>query len=508
MVTITRVNLQRCKFTSKKEKEIKKCREILSIFMDGCYFSELFKSGKWDGYYKFFDSNDYFDFGLVDELVFHLKAKKIKYKIIERFQPIQKEFSVDKRMWYYQKKAVKTLYKKGIGIIKVPPRGGKTYIAAEMMRISAGLYPDNKDRFLMVVDTQDLLKQAVIDISEYLGVAATEIGTITSTKQDFKKYNVGMAQTMVSIFYAKLSPLKDLEKTRERDKRNREKVRNLNKFLSTLNFLMIDEVHDNSSEKRLNVYRKCKAVKNIAAFSGTPFKQFTEIENLTIKGFFGGICYDIEKKELQKSGYLTMDKVFLVHIDHGRFRNKRADGYQEFLTQYIHKNDYRNSVLTNVIQACLICRWKTLVLFNSVEHGKVIRDIMNLPFISGESDGVERDLQKTKFLKGRGKILLASNIFKKGITLPEAQVVIIADGGLEGANIIQKYSRVLGISEGKTNSAIIDLMDSGVDYFADHSLNRLEVYNNDMEGRVEVYNDFEIPEMADSINEWFGVNNE
>lgn len=489
MVTITRINLSRCLFSATKDSEIEFCKESLRVYVDGCFFSKLYKEGKWDGYHKFFDTKNYFDYGLQDELCYHLNEEGIKFEIKTNYVEFKLKIDIDERMRYYQNESIKKFYKNSVGIIKVPPRGGKTFIASEMFRISSLIYLNEKEKFLFVVDTEDLFKQAVNDISEYLQISKEEIGMINSRKQIFKKINVAMIQTMVSTFYGRA--------------KNKDKIKKLNLFLLNLNFLAVDEVHEHSSVKRINVFKKCKKLKNLCAFSGTPFKQFTEIQNLTIKGFFGGIIFDIPKQELQKEGFLTMDKVFLMHIDHKKSTEfAPCESYNEFLSHYIHDNNYRNAVLCEIINVCMKNKWKTLVLFNSVIHGKIIRDEMDLPFISGSDKGEVRDEAKSNFLKGKGKVLLASNIFKKGITLPEAQILIIADGGLEGSNITQKYSRVLGTSEGKSSSAVIDLMDTGVKHFKEHSLNRLEIYDLEMEGRVEVYNDFEISTMSESINEW------
>ena len=84
--------------------------------------------------------------------------------------------------------------------------------------------------------------------------------------------------------------------------------------------------------------------------------------------------------------------------------------------------------------------------------------------------------QKPNFWGGDGKVLLASDIFKKGVTLPEVQVLIIADDCLETATTIQRKGRVLGTTERKTRSLVIDFIDIFQAYFSTHSEARLDVY--------------------------------
>ena len=72
--------------------------------------------------------------------------------------------------------------------------------------------------------------------------------------------------------------------------------------------------------------------------------------------------------------------------------------------------------------------------------------------------------------------MLASNIFKRGVTLPQVEVLINVDGGLEDANTIQKKGRVLGATETKSRSLIVDFFDLYDAYFSEHSETRLNTY--------------------------------
>ena len=119
---------------------------------------------------------------------------------------------------------------------------------------------------------------------------------------------------------------------------------------------------------------------------------------------------------------------------------------------------------------------KTLVLFQSIDHGSIVSQLTDLPFISGRDKTKVREQRKREFLDADGGVLLASNIFKKGITLPSAEVLINVDEGVQDANTIQKKGRVLGVTETKERSVIIDFIDLYDAYFSEHSDSRLDVY--------------------------------
>ena len=127
-----------------------------------------------------------------------------------------------------------------------------------------------------------------------------------------------------------------------------------------------------------------------------------------------------------------------------------------------------------------MCRrngFKTLLIFQSIDHGRHTSQLTGETFISGETNNEERERIKREFLnRSDGGILLASNIFKKGVTLPEVEILFNIDGGLENANTIQKKGRVLGATNDKSRSAVIDFIDIDDAYFSEHSSTRLNTY--------------------------------
>ena len=91
--------------------------------------------------------------------------------------------------------------------------------------------------------------------------------------------------------------------------------------------------------------------------------------------------------------------------------------------------------------------------------------------------------------------MLASDIFKKGVTLPQVEVLINVDGGLEDANTIQKKGRVLGATETKSRSLIIDFFDLYDAYFSEHSETRLDTY-------IEAIGEKRVGILDTSIDDW------
>ena len=88
-----------------------------------------------------------------------------------------------------------------------------------------------------------------------------------------------------------------------------------------------------------------------------------------------------------------------------------------------------------------------------------------------------REEAKQRLLENKdGGILLASDIFKKGVTLPSVEVLLICDNNKETALTIQRKGRVLGTTEKKDKSLVIDFIDIFDEYFSEHSKSRLNTY--------------------------------
>ncbi len=367
------------------------------------------------------------------------------------------------------------------GIIVVPTRGGKTFIASEILRI---FLETDSGNFLFCVDNTTLFNQAVNDIREYFKpYGGIEIGEIRAGAVDVsKRVTVAMIQTIQSTFSNRCN---DLQKKKE-----------LERYFKELKFLCVDEIHDNSSDSKLKIYKKAKNLEYQLCLSATPYRQETFLQNLKLQEWSGDIIYNISQQELREKHVLSDYRVFMLLIDHTQQElDKDINDYTDYRRELILKNETRDKILIEVINFLREMKLKTLVLFQSVEHGRAMSSALNITFISGETKGEEREEEKVEFLKKDGGILLASNIFKKGITLPEAEVMINVDGGLERANVIQRAGRVLGVTETKQKSLIIDFIDLFDAYFSEHSEARLDTY-------VKEIGEDKIGILDTSVNSW------
>ena len=408
-----------------------------------------------------------FRIGMLPTLLDYLRSKHISFELTDYDYALPEGTVIDDRMsgkFIHQRKAVEAFFKRRFGIIVVPTRGGKTFIASEILRISLD---SDEGNFLFLTDNTTLFTQAVSDIKKYFErYGGIEVGEIRAGSVDLsKRVTVGMIQTIQSVLSARC--------------KDRAKQKALQKYLKTLKFLCVDEIHDNCSDSKLKIYKRCTALEYQLCLSATPYRANTLVQNLKLKAWSGDIIYTITEEKLRERGVLSDYKVFMFMLDHNDIEYDDPiddDDYADCRKKLIFENNFRNDVLKRVIETLRNMNLKTLVLFQSVEHGRAMSELLGERFISGVTKSDEREESKRNFLSGEGGVLLASNIFKKGVTLPEVQVIINADEGVEDANTIQKKGRVLGATETKKRSLVIDFFDIYDAYFSEHSQTRLNTY--------------------------------
>lgn len=373
---------------------------------------------------------------------------------------------IDDRMsgnYVHQRQAVKAFYKRRFGIIVVPTRGGKTFIASEILRIFLDTDVGN---FLFCVDNTTLFNQAVGDIKGYFeNYGGIEVGEIRAGCVDTShRITVAMIQTIQSTFSKRCN--------------DKKKKANLTKYFRELKFLCVDEVHDNCSDSKLKIYKKAKNLEYQLCLSATPYRANALVQNLKLMEWSGDAVYHITEDELKSRGVLSDYKVFMLLVDHHSLGivDKDKGDYNSFRQELLYDNKFRDAVLLKVIEILDGYGLKTLLIFQSIEHGLEIERQTGIKFISGVTTDFEREQAKEDFLTKKGGFLSASGIFKKGVTLSSVQVMINVDGGLEDANTIQKKGRVLGTTDDKSRSLIIDFFDLFEHYFSEHSVTRMETY--------------------------------
>jgi len=505
LVTLTQIYDGKFQYTADNIKDISHIQKACShVFPDAEYSPKhISNGGKWDGIIRFYNkATRTIPVGFEPLVREYLDSVGTPYSF-KRMKPFATYLPFSDTIRPYQKAAIKRFFIRKHGIIQVPTRGGKTFIAAECIR---HITHESDIQVLFFVDTGDLFEQAIGDMHKHLKIPKSKIGTIRGDKFDPKQITVCMVQTVQSM----LKQVKDFSKlTREKiiAKRNRRNA--MLALLHKVGFYVIDECHEYSSTPRIELIERMKNAQFRLFISASPFKSESELDNLNLRQVSGEVIYIIPENDLKEQGYLAQDSVLLLTVDHENNRNVQlteTDTYNDHIKRILTHNKHRNYVLVNTLEICRKLGLKTLVLFARKEHGYFIKTITDDEFISGDMEVKDRSRIKTSFLKKKGGVLLASDVFKKGITLPEVEVMVNAGGGLEKSLILQKKGRVLGVKGKKIKAMYIDIMDL-YRHFSAHSQSRFEVYEESLPlERITVLDSDDIDFYTDirtALKDWF-----
>ncbi len=488
MVTLKRISKTEVLFIPQNSEELRTITKKLTFFIDGAVFSEKFKNGFWDGKIRFFRNKNEISLGMTKYVCEICEREQIEYKLVD-FEKFNSNFDISKiklteGLRPHQIEAVKSFFNNKFGqfgIIKIPTRGGKTFTAAECIRISKKL---GCKKSVFLVDGVDLFNQTVDEFSKFFNINKNEIGKLQGEGVwDFKEINVATIQTLSGILFPSKDKSKTLiiegkkikttrKKTKEELEKDRIKKTKLEKLLRDVEFLIVDEVQEYSSDNRLGTIRKFKNLNFLLSLSATPFKSEDEIGNLNLREVVGDVIYTVSEEELVENGSLVKNKVLIILFDS---KIVTADTYLEYYDKNVIRNDLRNEMvlkLTNILKQIGL---KSLFMITRKEHGHLLSKKSGVYFVSGDDVSKDRDKIKTEFLNKKAGILYASDIYKKGVSLNSCEVLVNVSGGKEKSSIIQKRGRVLASSEGKSSALIIDIFDEKP-YFSEHSKNRLEAY--------------------------------
>lgn len=464
---------------SQKERNlVKKCLKFRS---PGYEYSPAYQSGTWDGWFRFYDKNNVFSIGFLDDVLQKLNDAGVDCNLVGEVEndvswvEFGEKFKGEERD--YQRFCVMEILKKNYGIIKMPTRGGKTYTIAEAIRLASQNIKSKKNqefRAIFIVDTIDLMEQAIDDFSIILGVSTEEIGRVQGDVFILKEVNVAMIQTVTSLFSKRI-------KKPERKKQ----AQTLSTFLKNVDFFAVDEIQEYSTPIRKKLIEKfSKNSLYRIGMSATPWDDDDLMGRAYLLEMFGRLIYDVKEVVLKEKGVLVEDKVALFWIN--RVETLKGDKFlinlsaTEFIKKYrfyIALNEVRNRLLREIVTLLKSYEIKVLILVSKNTHGDRIAEFLGgETFINGETLPEDRKRIKNEFLLKKGGVLIASNIFKKGITLPQVQVMVNASGDRKQSLIIQRRGRVMGSAEGKSRALTVDFIDDFPKHFGGHTLERIEVY--------------------------------
>lgn len=451
-----------------------------SYLVKGHEHSPAFQGGYWDGRKKLLqvmrDGRVRAPLGLAQEIVDIVRARRPKNADVSDQRKLPgyriEMNDVWEKLRPYQRDAVRaattargSLKLVGRGIVKMPPRSGKTLTSASIIA-KLGV------RTLFVVPSRSLLHQARRALREALEV---DVGIAGDGQYEKRDVTVATVQT--------LSEWRN--KGTKKDPPRAEYI----ELLREADCVIFDECHHLEAEKWRLVMQDSAAAFKIG-LSATAFldrQSECELGVIWLRACTGDMLIDISVSDLIEQGYLVRPDVRVIPI---RTPDLGKRGWSNKLYRAaLVLNPDRNRRIVEETRSLVRDGMKPVVISNrlvQVDELCRLMQLVGLRFarVVGENSQDQRERAIRDLVEGRIDVLIGT-IFGEGIDIPEVDAIVNAEGGA-GVKATYQRLRCLTPHRGKTRAVVVDFVDLTHAYFAKHSLERLAVYRNERAFRVRV----------------------
>ena len=455
----------------------------LSFYMQGAEHTAAFRGFvnrdgdfvKWDGFKKLLTPTLQFPGGLLERVKDFYQAAGKTFEVIDKRPAksvgqaksiVDRLKKLNKDPYPYQLEILDVVDKNDRGIIKVATGGGKSLIAA---LIAAKL---GKKTIIYVIG-KDLLYQFHQFFSE---VFDEPIGLIGDGKCDIHDINIASVWTVgQAIGMNKKAILLDGEDDEKDVGKN--KYADIVKMMKLAKVHIVDECHMSACETIQQIY-KHSTPEHIYGLSGSPWRD--DGADLLIESIMGRYIVNISASYLIERDYLAQPLIRFRIVPPYPYELERV--YPSVYKKYVVENDARNGLILKAAQNMVEKGYQTLVLFNSLKHGKILYELfeqhMKCAILNGSNDKDEREAVKKDLQDHKIDCVLASKIFDIGVDIPSLSGLIIACGGKSTVKALQRVGRVIRKYPGKKFSAVVDFVDQAP-FLQEHSKIRYKIYSSE-----------------------------
>lgn len=390
----------------------------------------------WDGYYRKYRKHK-LSKTFLNELKSFCKSQKVPLSIIDkRKQVIKPKCEITDDMIYgikledYQVSAIKSAIDNETGLIVMPTGSGKT----EVMIGITELFKTNTIIFADMQVTIDAIAE------RYKLRKIGDVGAFYSGTYDKDK------QITVCSIHSLIPPKKHLKSYKTRAKH----VDDLKEVCKQAEVILVDEADKATNTQWNNLFRYYFKGSRRYGFTATPWEQTKPVENLQLKENIGTEIYKFtDIKKLEELRRVIPIRSFVITIG-----EDNLNGIKDKMRLNEAEKDFiiNNKELHNIIKGLVNnVSGRFLIIVDTIEIktiGHKLSDLLNAPFLYGQTSRKKRNEVKEKFENGEIKTLIGSKIFKRSLDLKGGtENLIIIGGGKQISNYEQILGRAMRVNE-------------------------------------------------------------
>jgi superfamily II DNA or RNA helicase len=449
--------------------------DATSFHRKGYFHMPAYKQGRWDGREHLLRRRR-FPSGLLPAVLSVLEEEGIEYVVEDLRDSVEaidlQPFAIDGiKLRDYQINTVGQMLKNLRGFAQIPTGGGKTLIAAAV--IKALSLPT-----AYIVHTSTLFRQTEEVFRDVL--PSDELGFVGAGNYNFNKYTICMVQTLMRLI-------------------NREEVNDLLLY----KVLFVDECHHvHSNGSKASWYVAQRYFKNASIRFGLSATPTLKKHGMLLQAATGPLIHKVKLTELQEKGYASKVDTVFHRVDvsvtpEEVFPEFKMDDYEELEDPTRHLRAYAEDYQKHIIEgrtrnlkiaklALSYAKNGNLVLIftERIAHGNLLDLLINFSmsqnnsikhkFLCGKNSSKEIEFYKNEAKEKRLDILIVTRqLFGEGVDIPAVNVLMNAAGGNDLSAFTQMFGRGLRVTNDKKTVQYVDFYDSGSTHLENHSKARI-----------------------------------
>lgn len=253
------------------------------------------------------------------------------------------------------------------------------------------------------------------------------------------------------------------------------------------NCFIIDESHQASSPALTKIISNLSHVPFRFGFTGT--LDGSKTHEMQCRAWLGPIVKTKSTRDLIDEGFLSDLKIKSVELRYPTQISREVSKYEyQDEIQWLVTNQKRNQY---IVDLAVSQEKNTLVLFNLIEHGKVLYDMAaslhgdNVKWIIGDIQADEREKIRRMMEKESGLILFATyGTLSQGVNIRNLHNLILAHPFKARIRNLQSIGRLLRKQETKNSATVYDLCDNlcykkSQNTVYKHYVQRLAIYESE-----------------------------